>query len=129
MAEERSWQTRLLEFKEMLDPIDVWRKITGISIQDSYNLMLRKNWTLGSGKLLIVLHAVIRAYHHLEVDLIEKYWRSNPPDLVVSLIPHFNRAVFDGLRRVSKSVPCVAMFPHLAACTSYFCLVLIYLLF
>lgn len=114
MAEERCWQPRLLDFKELLDPIDVWRKITGISMQDSYNLMLRKNWTLGSGKLLIVLHAVIRAYHRLEVNLIEKHWRSNPPDLVVSLIPHFNRALFEGLRRVSKSVPFVTILTDLA---------------
>jgi Glycosyltransferase family 28 C-terminal domain len=114
MTEEPCWEPRLLDLQQLLDPIDVWRKITGISMQDAYNLMLRKNLTLGSGKLLVVLHAVIRAYHRLEVELIEKHWRQDPPGMVISLIPHFNRALFEALRRISSSVPFVTILTDLA---------------
>jgi 1,2-diacylglycerol 3-beta-galactosyltransferase len=114
MSDESCWEPRLLDLQELLDPIDVWRKLTGISMQDAYNLMLKRNWTLGSGKLLRVLHAVIRAYHRLQVELIEKHWRQHPPGLVISLIPHFNRALFEGLRRVTNSVPFVTILTDLA---------------
>jgi 1,2-diacylglycerol 3-beta-galactosyltransferase len=41
---------------------------------------------------------LIRQTHSLQVSLLSRFWRSPRPNLVVSLIPHFNRAIFDGLR-------------------------------
>jgi Glycosyltransferase family 28 C-terminal domain/Monogalactosyldiacylglycerol (MGDG) synthase len=114
MESDRSWQPRLLNLQELLDSIDLSRRVTGVRMQDSYNLMLKKNWTLGSGQMLPVLHAFIRLYHGAEADLIEKHWRKGLPDLVVSLVPHFNRALLAGLRRVTYSVPFVTILTDFA---------------
>src|SRR3974390_914712 len=83
----------LVNLQEVLDPLDILRKLTGIRIQDMYNKMLRNGWTLGSPQLMRLLQLVIRTYHRPSVGVLARYWRENPADLMVSLVPHFNRAM------------------------------------
>src|SRR5882724_9078360 len=86
-------EVSLVNLQEVLDPLDILRKLTGIRIQDMYNKMLRHGWTLGSPQLLRVLQLVIRSYHGPSVGVLKKFWLETQPDLVVSLVPHFNRAL------------------------------------
>ncbi len=46
-AEGRGWEMNMMNLQELLDEMDVFRKLTGIRLQDIYNLLLRKGWTLG----------------------------------------------------------------------------------
>src|SRR5438067_1080674 len=46
--QSRAFEVRLVNLQEVLDPIDIFRKITGLRMQDLYNSMLKKGWTLGS---------------------------------------------------------------------------------
>jgi 1,2-diacylglycerol 3-beta-galactosyltransferase len=108
------WEVRFVNMQELLDPIDFVRRFTGLRIQDAYNAILRKGWTLGSRHLLKVLQAVVRAYHRDEVRLLREHWRQTNPDLVVSLIPHFNRAIREGLSSALPSVPFVTLLTDLA---------------
>src|SRR5438270_13780596 len=78
----RGWEVRLVNLQEVLDAIDVFRKLTGLRLQDVYNLMLKKGWTLGSPQLTVAMHAVIRAFHGQAVRVLEKFWRERRPDLV-----------------------------------------------
>ena len=41
---------RLVNLQEVLDSLDVFRKLIGLRLEDVYNLLLRKGWTLGSGQ-------------------------------------------------------------------------------
>jgi 1,2-diacylglycerol 3-beta-galactosyltransferase len=61
-----------------------------------------------------VLQAAIRLYHPYQVRLLEGYWRKSQPALVVSLVPHFNRAIFESLRRVTPVTPFVTVLTDLA---------------
>ncbi|RPI09022.1 MAG: galactosyldiacylglycerol synthase, partial [Acidobacteriales bacterium] len=108
------WDTRLVHLQELLDPIDVFRKFGGVRLQDVYNSFLKKGWTLGSPQLLRVLQAVIRAFHAREVSVLEQYWRARAPDMVVSLVPHFNRALCESLRHVCPRTPFVTVLTDLA---------------
>jgi 1,2-diacylglycerol 3-beta-galactosyltransferase len=101
----RPWETRLVNLQEVLDPLDIVRKLSGLRLQDLYNLMLNKGWTLGSPSLTRLLQAIIRQYHPAEVHLLEPFWRRSRPDLVVSLVPHFNRALFESLGSASPATP------------------------
>src|ERR1700758_770873 len=83
----------LVNLQEVLDPLDILRKLTGIRIQELYNKMLRHGWTLGSPQLMRVLQVVIRLYHAPSVRVLKRFWIETAPDMVVSLIPHFNRAL------------------------------------
>jgi 1,2-diacylglycerol 3-beta-galactosyltransferase len=95
--QNRPFAVNLVNLQELLDSIDVFRQITGLRLQDLYNLMLKKGWTLGSAQLMTVMHFVIRLFHRRQVNLLEELWRKSRPDLVVSLVPNFNRAIFESL--------------------------------
>src|SRR5579862_3614110 len=89
----RPWEIRMVNLQEQLDALDIFRRITGIRLQDYYNLLLKKGWTIGSSHLLKGLHVVIRMFQPALVRLLQDFWRQNPPDMVVSLIPNFNRGL------------------------------------
>ncbi len=108
------WNVRLVNLQEVLDSLDIFRKLTRIRLQDIYNLLLAKGWTLGSPYLLHLMQQVIRIYHPAAVKLLAEYWRQQQPDMVVSLVPNLNRALFESLRRALPSVPMVTVLTDLA---------------
>jgi 1,2-diacylglycerol 3-beta-galactosyltransferase len=110
----RPWDVRLVNFQELLDSIDVFKKITGLRLEDVYNLCLRRGWTLGSGPLLKIMHGVIRVYHGTEVRVMREFWAGGVPDLVVSVIPNFNRAMLEALRTLSTRTPYVTVITDFA---------------
>jgi 1,2-diacylglycerol 3-beta-galactosyltransferase len=101
--QKRPWDVRLVNLQEILDPLDIFRKYTGVRMQDIYNLMLKKGYTLGSKQMLPLMHGLVRLYHRKQVALLTKFWRRSMPELVVSLVPNFNRALFDSLRNADRA--------------------------
>ena len=112
--QQRPWEVRLVNLQELLDPLDIFRRLTGLRLQDIYNLMLRKGWTLGSPQLVRLMHGVIRLYHRPTVRMLEKFWHEERPDMVVSLVPNFNRAMGESLRRALPGVPYVTVLTDFA---------------
>ena len=104
-CQEHPWEVSLLDIQELLDPLDLIRRVTGLRIQDTYNLILRKGWTRFTPQLLLVLQGTIRAYHNPIVKLLRAHWAQHPADLVLSVIPHFNREIADSLRLVGTGTP------------------------
>ena len=96
-SQQHPWDITLLDIQELLDPLDLIRRATGLRIQDTYNLILRKGWTRFARQLLIVLQTTIRVYHSPIVKLLRTYWAEHPSDLVLSVIPHFNREIAESL--------------------------------
>jgi 1,2-diacylglycerol 3-beta-galactosyltransferase len=112
--QERPWDLRAISIQDLLDPIDFIRKITGLRFQEVYNEMLRRGWTAGTGQLIPLAHALIRATHGRQVKVLAQHWRENRPDLVVSLIPHYNRALKEGLERAWPGTPYVTVLTDIA---------------
>jgi UDP-N-acetylglucosamine:LPS N-acetylglucosamine transferase len=110
----RDWQVELVQFQDLTDRLDVLRKLTGIRIQQQYNIMLQNGWTLGSKYLLRVLQLTIRIFHRPMVRLLEKFWREHPADLLVSVIPHFNREISESWNAVYPGRPFVTLITDLA---------------
>jgi hypothetical protein len=108
------FEIRLVNLQEFLDSIDIFRKLTGLRMQDIYNLILKKGWTLGTTQVMKGMHLLIRLFHRQQVRLLEDLWRANRPDMVVSLIPNFNRALFDSLQRALPGAPMVTILTDLA---------------
>lgn len=104
----------MMNLQELLDELDIFRKLTGVRLQDLYNLMLRRGWTLGSRQMMRLMHGVIHLYHPRQVALLENYWRQHRSDLVVSLIPNFNRPLYQSLKNVWPGVPLVTILTDLA---------------
>ncbi len=112
--QRRPWEVRLVNLQEVLDPIDLFRKLTGLRLQDIYNLLLKKGWTLGMTQMLRVMHGTIRAYHKREVELLERFWRERRPEMVVSLVSHFNRPMREAIGRVDPAIPFVTVMTDIA---------------
>ena len=114
------FEVTLVNLQEVLDPLDILRKLTGIRIQDMYNRILRNGWTLGSPQLLRVLQLVIRIYHGPTVKLLEGFWQETAPDIVVSLVPHFNRALYESFGKAFPGKPFVTVLTDLADYPEHF---------
>ena len=112
--QQRDWQVELIQFQDLTDRLDVLRKLTGIRIQQQYNILLQNGWTLGSTYLLRVLQATIRLFHRPLVNLLEKVWREKPADLLISVIPHFNRQICESWTKVYPGRPFVTIITDLA---------------
>jgi 1,2-diacylglycerol 3-beta-galactosyltransferase len=110
----RPWEIRMVNLQEQLDNLDIFRRITGIRLQDYYNLLLKKGWTLGSGELLKGLHVVIRLFQPALVRMLRDFWRAGQPDMVVSLIPNFNRALKLSLEAALPGTPLVTILTDIA---------------
>src|SRR5713101_500761 len=111
--QQRPWQVELIQFQELTDQLDILRKLTGIRIQEQYNVLLQNGWTLGSVYLLRLLQGTIRVFHRPLVRLLEEFWRQKPGDLLVSVIPHFNRAIGESWNKVYTSRPFVTLITDL----------------
>jgi len=110
----RPWEIRLVNLQEVLDPLDIFRKYFGLRLQDVYNLLLKKGWTLGSAQLLWGMHQLIRLYHPKQVRLLEQFWRGRDTDLVVSLVPNFDRALVESVRKALPGVPFATILTDIA---------------
>lgn len=108
--QNRPWNIRLVNLQEVLHSLDIFRKVTGIRLEDIYNLMLAKGWTLGSAQGLMFMHGVIRLYHGSTTKLLSRHWLESKPDMVVSLVPNFNRTIFQSL----PDIPFVTILTDLA---------------
>jgi hypothetical protein len=112
--QRRPWEVELVQFQELTDRLDVLRRLTGIRIQEQYNTLLQNGWTLGATSLLHVLQATIRVFHRPLVKLLERFWRQKPADLLVSVIPHFNRQISESWANVYPGRPFVTLITDLA---------------
>jgi hypothetical protein len=112
--QERPWQIGLVNIQEALDELDIFRKFLGVRLEDCYNFLLNKGWTLGSPQLTRVMQGVIRLYHSKQVAVLEKLWRERRPDLLVSLVPNLNRAIGESARKAIPEIPLVTILTDIA---------------
>jgi UDP-N-acetylglucosamine:LPS N-acetylglucosamine transferase len=113
-AQNRPWDVQLMNLQELLDELDILKKYAGIRIQDFYNSMLRTGWTLGSPQLMKVLQLAVRMYHRASVRMLEAHWKETEPDMVVSFVPHFNRALGESFHRAFPGRPFVTVLTDIA---------------
>ncbi len=113
-SQDRPWDVRLVCIQDLFGSFDPVRRLTGIPFHDVYNIMLRRGWTLGAARLIPVMHAIIRSLHGAQVEALERHWAPSQPDMVVSLMPHFNRAFKRALERACPAAPLVTVLTDIA---------------
>jgi UDP-N-acetylglucosamine:LPS N-acetylglucosamine transferase len=110
----RGWQVRLVNLFEVLDPLDLFRKATGVKMEHYYNVRLARGWTLGLAQELRILQALIRLSHPSLVAQLRRHWQATKPDLVVSLVPNFNRAMYQAVALARPNAPYVTILTDFA---------------
>jgi hypothetical protein len=108
------WRVRKLNLTSVLDPGGLFRRVTGIEPEDVYNKRLASGFTLGLAQELKLLQGAIRLGHSALVQRLARHWEATKPDLVVSLIPNFNRALHDALALACPGVPFVTVLTDMA---------------
>jgi UDP-N-acetylglucosamine:LPS N-acetylglucosamine transferase len=101
----KDWQVRLVNLFEVLDPLDIFRRTTGVKPEDYYNVRLARGWTLGLAQELRILQMLIRLSHKSLVSQLRRHWQMTQPDLIVSMVPNFNRAMYQAATLANHRVP------------------------
>lgn len=114
------WRVDLLNLQEILDDIDPLRILARVRLQDGYNRLLRNGWTRFTPQMLWMLHRSIRARHRAIVLRFERQWRQIRPDLVLSVVPHFNRALAESVHRAIPGRPFVTLLTDFADLPPHF---------
>jgi len=107
------WQVRLVNLTEVLDPQGTLRKYT-FSPEEYYNARLARGLTIGLRHELKLLQGALRLLHPTLLKILRLHWLRTEPDLVVSLIPNFNRALYESLVATLPGVPYVTLLTDLA---------------
>lgn len=67
--------------------------------------------------LTIHLHKLLTWLKHaVDVRLLEQIWRQRQPDLVLSVVPFHNRAIWESMQRVNSQIPVVTLLTDFADC-------------
>lgn len=112
--QQRPWTVRLTHLFDVLDPTHRFEAWTGLAPEAYYNARLARGWTLGLEQELKLLQAGIRALHPALLRRLQRHWAASEPDLVVSLVPNFNRALGESLASTLPGVPFVTVLTDLA---------------
>ena len=123
--QHRSWEINPINLRDLLEPADLIRRLTGVRIEDFYNSQLKYGLTIGTGPLLRITQMLIRQLEPSIIKLLARHWNRSRPDLVVSMIPNFNRAILQGLRQADamqrrSDTPMVTILTDLADCPPHF---------
>ena len=110
----RRWELVPLDLVDLVDPAGRFRRATGFAPEACYNARLRRGWTAGLSAELRLLQAAIRVAHRPLVEALRRQWLALQPDLVVSLLPNFNRALADSVRAAIDGLPFATVMTDLA---------------
>jgi 1,2-diacylglycerol 3-beta-galactosyltransferase len=110
----KDWQVRLVNLFEILDPQDIFRRTTGVKPEDYYNVRLARGWTLGLAQELRILQMFIRLSHKSLVRQLRRHWQATRPDLIVSMVPNFNRAMYQASMLANPQIPYATILTDLA---------------
>ncbi len=121
--QQRPWQVRLVNLMDVLDSDGLFKKVTGSAPEDFYNKRLARGWTLGMTQELKLLQGMIRLTHATLVKRLQQHWLrvdEVEPDLVVSLVPNFNRALCESVQSALPGVPFVTVMTDIADLPPHF---------
>jgi hypothetical protein len=76
-ARYRSCQVRMVNLRDVLEPIDFIRRFSGIRLEDLYNGLLRYGLTIAASSTLPILHLIIRRTHSRQVSLLFQFGNSS----------------------------------------------------
>ncbi|HEV7502480.1 MAG TPA: glycosyltransferase, partial [Vicinamibacteria bacterium] len=110
----RDWTFRLVNLQDILAPADFTRRFTGLSMEHTYNAMVRRSWTRFLVPLLRTLQWGIRQRKPMLARLVANYLAGRPPALIVSLIPNFNGVIAEARRRACPDTPFAVVLTDLA---------------
>lgn len=114
LQSQPEWDVSLVNLFEVIDSEHYYQKLTGFAPEDLYNLRLKRGWTRGLATELKLFQAMIRLTLPKLKKKVQTFWRKTSPNLVVSLVPNFNKVMYEALRDELPGVPYVTVLTDMA---------------
>jgi 1,2-diacylglycerol 3-beta-galactosyltransferase len=92
----------------------------GFSGHDLYNAMVKNGWTWLWPLKMRLNKFLVKLNHAIGVQIFEAYWREHNPDLVVSVMPLYNKGLWESLQRAKPGTPFVTVLTDFADCPPAF---------
>jgi 1,2-diacylglycerol 3-beta-galactosyltransferase len=92
----------------------------GFSGHDLYNAMVKNGWTWLWSLKMRLNKFLVKLNHDIGVEIFENYWREQNPDLVVSVMPLYNKGLWESLQRAKPGTPMVTVLTDFADCPPAF---------
>lgn len=108
------WSITLINLFEVIDSEQYYQKLTGFAPEDLYNLRLKRGWTRGLATELKIFQAMIRLTLPKLKRKLKLFWQQTRPDMVVSVVPNFNKVMYQALTETLPKVPYVTVITDLA---------------
>jgi 1,2-diacylglycerol 3-beta-galactosyltransferase len=110
-----AFRLRVESFQQVLLPLDILKRATGLSLEDAYNLILRRRWAVLMVPLLRVMHAAIRVRRPAIVRTLAAWLRRQGRlPAIVSVMPNFNGIMRDAIREAIPGTPLVVVLTDFA---------------
>ena len=113
-AVPREWTFRVTNLTDVLAPADFTRRLTGGSMEEAYNAIVRRQWTRYLVPMLRVFQWGIRSRREALVRLVADYLAATQPAVIVSLIPNFNGVLAEARQRACPHTPFLIVMTDLA---------------
>ncbi|WDD36928.1 glycosyltransferase (plasmid) [Nostoc sp. UHCC 0926] len=101
---------RLAEGKKTLD---IYR-LFGTSGDQVLNQIMQSGWTWIHHLMMPFNKLLIKLNHDAGVRIFEEHWREQQPDMVVSVVPLFNKMIWESLQRVKPDTPLLTIITDFA---------------
>ena len=114
------WQLNLTKVEALAErlaaqkkTLDIYR-LFGTTSDQVINQAQAKGWKLLQRLTMPLNKLLIKLHYDVGVKMLEEDWREQQPDLVVSLIPLFNKALWDSVQKAKSGTPVVTILTDFA---------------
>lgn len=97
--EGRPWRFRVVNIQQTFNALDLWQRLTGRTIEQTYNELIRSQRTRFLVPTLRLMQFLIRRLRGPLSRTMARELRREPAALVMSLAPNFNAVLRDAVRQ------------------------------
>ncbi|MEL7351412.1 MAG: glycosyltransferase [Cyanobacteria bacterium P01_A01_bin.116] len=114
------WEFQVTDMDDIITDLTAQNEIQnayemfGISGHDLYNLMVRSGWTWMWPLKMRLNKFMVKLNYEVGCEFFEQHWRKQQPDLVVSVMPLYNKGLAESLQKACPGVPYVTVMTDLA---------------
>jgi hypothetical protein len=114
------WEIQVTDMDEIIENLAKDNKVAnayemmGIHGDDLYNLMLKSGWTWLWPLKMRLNKFLVKLNYDAGLQFFEQYWREQQPDLVISVMPLYNKGLSESLQRVKPGTPYITVLIDLA---------------
>lgn len=120
--QQRPWQFQVTDMDDMITTLTQQNqlkntyKLFGVSAHDLYNWMVKSGWTWLWFVLMQINKRLVKINYRDGVRLFKQHWQEHQPDLVVTVMPLFNKVIWESIQQAQPGTPVVTILTDFADC-------------